>query len=432
MLTNRDGQIVRRAELTSYEDVKQYLKPDYDAVITKPLMTGIGAGTRCLNPPSPYVVLENVEGVDVVTSVTECHYLYAGINVKIDTGKYVGEEGSRVFYDGKEVGIVGKEEYGSKLLELGNVNAFTDGKDGWKAARLVGEIANLEPVKLEVEGGSILEIQVGEKPTIDGELSERRPYGCGADLGIALGRLFLKELHEKGIVNEGIVIDRGTTGRFGVPATDTNLDPWGKAILKSGIKLRYVTPARRCLPHIGGKGWGCTPLQEGIDIILDYDPYAIDPGYTILITEPSVDRIAFYEFTREKKFKEILLPPEVQQAMDKLRKECEPARVSAYFVAGAGGTSRGGVTKRPLRLSEAVLERKVRLTVGGAPTFVFTGGGINFMVDVEEIKPGAFFWTPAPAVVAPLEFTMRLEDYKRIGGYMENVRRLAETLRQLY
>jgi hypothetical protein len=83
-----------------------------------------------------------------------------------------------------------------------------------------------------------------------------------------------------------------------------------------------------------------------------------------------------------------------------------------------------------VRLSEAVLERKARVTVGGAPAFVFTGGGINFMVDVEEVKPGAFYWTAAPAVVAPLEFTIRLGDYKRIGGFIENIRPLKDLLKR--
>ena len=200
--------------------------------------------------------------------------------------------------------------------------------------------------------------------------------------------------------------------------------------MKSGIRIKYVNPVRFCLPHIGGKGWGCTPLKKGFDIVLDYDPDRIKPGYTLLITEPSADRVEFYEFTKEKKFREIPLPKEVKEAIETFRNDCEPARVSAYFIAGAGGTARKGVTKRPVRLSEAVLGRKARVTVGGAPALVYTGGGINFMVDVEEVKPGAFFWTAAPAVVAPLEFTIKLEDYKRIGGFIENIRPLKDVLKK--
>ena len=430
MLTNRNGQIVRRVEITPYEEVVQYLKPDYDPVISKPLITGIGAGTRSWNPPAPLVVLKNVEGVDVVSSVTECHYLYAGMTVKIDTEKYVGEEGAKVYWEDKEVGLVGKEQYGTKYLELGNVNTLTDGKDGWKAAKVVADIANRKSVQLVVQDGGILDIHVGQMPTIDGELSERRRFGCGGECGVTLGKVYFKDLYDRGIVNEGIVVDRGYTGRFGVPAGDFSTDPWGKPIMKSGIRIKYVNPVRFCLPHVGGKGWGCTPLEQGLDIVMDFDPEKIEPGYTLLITETSGDRVALYEFTKQKRFEEIPLPKEVQKAMEEFRNNCEPARVSAYFIAGAGGTARKGVTSRPVRLSEAVLERKARVTVGGAPAFVFTGGGINFMVDVEEVKPGAFYWTTAPALVAPLEFTLKLEDYKRIGGFMENVRPLEEVLKR--
>jgi len=52
------------------------------------------------------------------------------------------------------------------------------------------------------------------------------------------------------------------------------------------------------------------------------------------------------------------------------------------------------------------------------------------MVDVEEVKPGAFYWTAAPAIVAPLEFTLKYEDYERIGGFIENVRPLNEVLKK--
>jgi hypothetical protein len=283
---------------------------------------------------------------------------------------------------------------------------------------------------LDVEGGSTLEIQVGQKPIIDAKLSERRRYGCGGEVGVSLGKVFLKELFEKGIVNEGIVIDRGYTGRFGKSMYNLEVDPWTKPIMKSGIKIKYVNPVHFCLPNVGGKGWGCTPLENAFDIIDYFDPEAIEPGYTILITEPSADRSALFEFKKDKTFKKISFPPELKNAIEEFKKNCEPANVSAYFIAGAGGTARKGVTQTPLRLSQAVLDKKARVTVGGAPAFVFTGGGINFMVDVEEVMPGSFYWTAAPALVAPLEFTLKLEEYKRIGGFMEYVKPLNEVLKE--
>ena len=37
-------------------------------------------------------------------------------------------------------------------------------------------------------------------------------------------------------------------------------------------------------------------------------------------------------------------------------------------------------------------------------------------------KPGAFTWVPTPATVAPVEYTMRLDDYEAMGGHIEAVR----------
>jgi hypothetical protein len=47
------------------------------------------------------------------------------------------------------------------------------------------------------------------------------------------------------------------------------------------------------------------------------------------------------------------------------------------------------------------------------------GGGINFMVDVERVKEGSFYWTPTPATICPIEYTMDLEEYENMGGHME-------------
>ena len=38
---------------------------------------------------------------------------------------------------------------------------------------------------------------------------------------------------------------------------------------------------------------------------------------------------------------------------------------------------------------------------------------------------GAFGYVPTPALVAPIEFTLRLSDYAALGGHMDHVRPLA-------
>ena len=43
------------------------------------------------------------------------------------------------------------------------------------------------------------------------------------------------------------------------------------------------------------------------------------------------------------------------------------------------------------------------------------------MVDVTRVPDNAFGYVPTPALVAPIEFTLRLQDYAALGGHMEHV-----------
>ncbi len=73
---------------------------------------------------------------------------------------------------------------------------------------------------------------------------------------------------------------------------------------------------------------------------------------------------------------------------------CQPSRVSAVFIGGAGGSARAGVTKIPVKLNQAIHSNRAKLTVGGAPTYILPGGGITFLVDVEKVMAKAFYLCP--------------------------------------
>ena len=94
-------------------------------------------------------------------------------------------------------------------------------------------------------------------------------------------------------------------------------------------------------------------------------------------------------------------------------------------MGGAGGSLRAGVTDNPVRLTRSVKDALTRVTSGGAPVYVWPGGGITFMVDVTQMPAGAFGYVPTPALVAPIEFTLKLSDYAALGGHMDYVRPLA-------
>jgi len=60
---------------------------------------------------------------------------------------------------------------------------------------------------------------------------------------------------------------------------------------------------------------------------------------------------------------------------------------------------------------------------------VWPGGGITVMVDVMRMPAHSFGTVPTPALVAPIEFSMRRADYAALGGHMNAVRPLEDVLR---
>ena len=50
------------------------------------------------------------------------------------------------------------------------------------------------------------------------------------------------------------------------------------------------------------------------------------------------------------------------------------------------------------------------------------------MVDVMKMPENSFGTVPTPAIVAPIEFSMKLEDYRRLGGHMDYVQSIDQIL----
>ena len=95
-------------------------------------------------------------------------------------------------------------------------------------------------------------------------------------------------------------------------------------------------------------------------------------------------------------------------------------------MAGAGGSLRAGVTENPVRLTHSVHRTLTRVTCGGAPAFVWPGGGITIMVDVTRLPANGFGYVPTPAIVAPIEFTLGRDDYAALGGHTDSIRELED------
>ncbi|WP_127090682.1 6-hydroxynicotinate reductase [Aquabacter cavernae] len=381
-------------------------------------VTAIGAGTTYPDyKPAPFIVSSQVDGVDMVTVVTEGIFSYCGVKVKIDTDRYLGPEQATVRAQGEAVGHVTTSEYGSQMLSLGGVHHLTGGgkKEGRVTCDALLDLCNGKAVELTIDGGATVLVQAGKAPVVNGVTEERMRVGCGsATIG-----MFAKQWLGK--ADEVVVVDDHITGVLSEHQAGKLLD-----IPDSGIKMkgRRSTPGRYFQVAAPGTGWGGTNITDPLAIIGPFDPKVAKPGLRLFFISTTGEHSAYYELDETLAPVEKPLPADLQASAERVMENCEPALCTVLFVAGAGGSLRAGVTENPVRLTKSVKDALTYVTSGGAPVYVYPGGGITFMVDVTRLPENAFGYVPTPALVAPIEFTLRLSDYEALGGHMAEVRTL--------
>jgi hypothetical protein len=230
----------------------------------------------------------------------------------------------------------------------------------------------------------------------------------------------------RGLVDEVVVVDDHITGVVSEHQAGRVLG-WQP----TGIRIRghRSTPGRYFRVSEPGSGWGGTRLEDPLEILAPFEAKrGARPGLTLLMVSTTGEEYAYYELDADLVPQRRELPAALLPTVALIDENCEPALCSVLFVAGAGGSLRAGVTANPVRLTRSVHGRATRLTCGGAPVYLWPGGGITFMVDVTGLPDGAFGYVPTPALVAPLEFTMPKSDYLALGGHAAAIRRLDEIL----
>jgi 6-hydroxynicotinate reductase len=428
---NRDGQLVRvdphvvldRA-LERGTSIVPFLgrEQDWDGNIVgypQTFVTAIGAGTTYPDyKPAPFIISSEVEGVDMVTVVTEGIFSYCGVKVKIDTDRHLGPECNLVRAQGEPVGHVTTSEYGSQMLSLGGVRHLTGGsrQEGNVTCDALLNLCNGKAVELNVDEGASVVVQAGRPPVIDNVREERMRVGCGsATIG-----MFAKQWFGK--VDDVVVVDDHITGVLSEHQAGKLL-----GVPETGIKIkgRRSTPGRYFQVAEPGIAWGGTNIEDPLTILQPFKPKIAWPGLRLLMVSTTGEHHAYFELDEELKPVARELPSQLRESVARIKENCEPAMCSVIFMGGAGGSLRAGVTENPVRLTNSVREALTRVTCGGAPVYIWPGGGITFMVDVSRMPENAFGYVPTPALVAPIEFTLKLQDYADLGGYMDHVRPLS-------
>ena len=381
-------------------------------------VTAIGAGTTYPDyKPAPFIVSSQVEGVDMVTVVTEGIFSYCGVKVKVDTDRHLGPECAAVRVEGEQIGHVTTAEYGSQMLSLGGVRHLTGGskKEGRVTCESLLALCNGAAVEAGIDGGARVVIAAGKAPVINGELEHRMRVGCGsATIG-----MFAKQW--LGHVDEVVVVDDHITGVLSEHQAGKFL-----GVRETGIKImgHRSTPGRYFKVAHPGTGWGGTGLTDPLTILKPFDPKEAWPGLRLFMVSTTGEHFAYFELDAALQPVAKELPAALKMSVERIAENCEPALSTVLFMGGAGGSLRAGVTENPVRLTRSVKNALTRVTCGGAPVFVWPGGGITFMVDVTRLPANAFGYVPTPALVAPIEFTLTRSDYRTLGGHMDQVQDL--------
>jgi hypothetical protein len=433
---NANGQLVRVDPHILLDRTKEQNIPvvpfleregEWDGSIIKSqetFVTAIGAGTTYPDyKPAPFIVSSDVAGVDMVTVVTEGIFSYCGVKLKIDTDRHLGPERNLVRAQGEPIGHVTTAEYGSQMLSLGGVHHLTGGgkAEGRVTCETLLALCNSQEVELTIDDGASLRVAAGKPPVVNGQLEERMRVGCGsATIG-----MFAKQWFGK--VDDVVVVDDHITGVLSEHQAGKLL-----GVRETGIAIqgRRSTPGRYFQVAQPGTGWGGTNISDPLTILKPFKAKFAWPNLRLLMVSTTGEQYAYFELNEELRPVEKDLPPELRESVDRIRENCEPALATVLFMAGAGGSLRAGVTENPVKLTHSVNQKLTRVTCGGAPVYIWPGGGITFMVEVTQMPENAFGYVPTPALVAPIEFTLRREDYAALGGHMNFVRPLQEILEE--
>ena len=385
-------------------------------------VTGVGASSTYPDyKPAPFIVSSKLDDVDMVTVVTEGIFSYCSFKVKIDTDRFLGPEQSNVRCQGEIVGHVTTAEYGSQMLSLGGVHHLTGGskKEGRVTCEMMLELGNKQPVELTIDGGASLVIRAGAAPIVDGVEEQRMRVGCGsATIGIFAKQWF-------GHVDEVVVVDDHITGVLTEHQAGRCL-----GMTRSGLKIRgrKSTPGRYFQVANPGTGWGGTDISDPLAIVEGFDAAVARPGMRLLMVSTTGEHAQWYELDANLVPRVMEMPEAVRRTVERIGENCEPSLATVLFLGGAGGSLRAGATENPVLLTRAIKQRLVNVTCGGAPAYVWPGGGITVMVDVTRMPDRSFGTVPTPAIVAPIEFTMSYDVYRDLGGHLDAVRSLESVL----
>ena len=427
---NEDGQLVRVDPLVVTRRAGQTVPfleggADWDGELLRggeSFVTGIGAGTTYPDyKPAPFIVGAEVEGVDMVTVVSEGIFSYCGLKVKIDTDRFLGPERSAVRVDGEPIGHVTTAEYGSQMLALGGVRHLTGGskREGTVTCRALLDLCSRSAVEVTIDDGANVVLQAGAAPVVNGTREERMRVGCGsATIGI-----FAKQWH--GHADEVIVVDDHITGVLTEHQAGRFLD-----MPPSGIRVRgrKSTPGRYFQVAEPGLGWGGTDVSDPLEIIERIDAKVAWPGLRLLMVSTTGEDAAWYVLDEQLRPVPAAMPPRSRRWSSGSPRTASRRSPRSCSWPAPAGRLRAGVTENPVRLTRSVKEALTRVTCGGAPVYRLAGRRHHADGRRQPHARGVVRLRADAGAGGADRVHPARQDYAALGGHQDSIVALADVL----
>ena len=178
-----------------------------------------------------------------------------------------------------------------------------------------------------------------------------------------------------------------------------------------------------------GRGWGGTRFSDPLDIVAGFNPKVAWPGLTMLMVSTTGEQHAFYRLDEEL----------AAGRGGACRKPCaNPSSASARIASRrcARFCSWRAPAVRCARASPKIrcgsrarcAQALTTVTAGGAPVMSGRAAASLSWSMLRCCRRTLSAMCRRPALVAPIEFTLRLDDYAALGGHVDDVRPLADVL----
>ena len=268
-------------------------------------------------------------------------------------------------------------EYGSQMLSLGGVHHLTGGckKEGRVTCDTMLGSVNSEAVEIDdrrrrdasSSRPARRRSSTASKSSACGSAAARRRSACSPSSG-------------------RLMSTKWSSSTITLPACSPNTRPGSCSTCRrpaSRSRAGARRPGRYFQVAEPGTGWGGTDIDDPLDHRRATSiPKVAWPGLRMLMVSTTGEHSGYFVLDEQSDSRRRPMPAPVRRIGRAHRREL---RAGAGDRAVHGRRRRHAAGRRhrnPVRLTRSVKEALTRVTCGGAPVYVWPGGGITFMVDV--------------------------------------------------